>query len=521
MRTPAWVITGLLDSGKTTLINRLVKEELNGLDVLVIQFETGEEKLQKGVKLHKMIFSKSCLEENPFGITGRILKYVRKHRPELILIEWNGMEHFHRLEEMLLQFSAKAAVSVEKVVYVADEAGLQYKIPDAGAAAFSQIAGSDCAFIRTRGHRNFTKDARILLNINPDIRILSGRKWERFLSGMFHFKVQPRHWLLIVPAIAMLYMVAVSLLRDLGVPVERYISVFLGIFLQAVPFLAVGTLLSSLIQVYLPPDWIQQKFPKKVLSGQLFAILAGFCLPVCDCASIPIFKSLVKKGVPLPAAVTFMLVSPVINPVVILSTWYAFNGNYRMIAARCGLGILCALVCGLTWLIKPPKDCRIETAMPVQAGCGDYRLPEKVTNPAARILLVFRHAKNEFFSVGKFLVTGILVSVLFQDLLPRAVASGSGTEPWKALLLMMGTAFVLSLCSSSDAVVARSMAASLPVGAVLGFLVFGPMMDIKNAAMLLSGFKSGFVIRLAVTAFLVCFTGLLLFMASGNGGILL
>ena len=39
MRTPAWVITGLLDSGKTTLINRLVKEELNGLDVLVIQFE--------------------------------------------------------------------------------------------------------------------------------------------------------------------------------------------------------------------------------------------------------------------------------------------------------------------------------------------------------------------------------------------------------------------------------------------------------------------------------------------------
>ena len=74
MRTPAWVITGLLDSGKTTLINRLVKEELNGLDVLVIQFETGEEKLQKGVKLHKMIFSKSCLEENPFGITGRILK---------------------------------------------------------------------------------------------------------------------------------------------------------------------------------------------------------------------------------------------------------------------------------------------------------------------------------------------------------------------------------------------------------------------------------------------------------------
>ena len=77
---------------------------------------------------------------------------------------------------------------------------------------------------------------------------------------------------------------------------------------------------------------------KRVGGLFLYAILAGFCLPVCDCASIPIFKSLVKKGVPLPAAVTFMLVSPVINPVVILSTWYAFNGNYRMIAAGAGGG---------------------------------------------------------------------------------------------------------------------------------------------------------------------------------------
>ena len=84
---------------------------------------------------------------------------------------------------------------------------------------------------------------------------------------------------------------------------------------------------------------------------------------------------------------------------------------------------------------------------------------------------------------------------------------------------MMGLAFVLSLCSSSDAVVARSMAGSLPAGAVLGFMVFGPMMDIKNAAMLLSGFKSGFVIRLFATTFLVCFIVTGVFITGGSGGI--
>ena len=190
----------------------------------------------------------------------------------------------------------------------------------------------------------------------------------------------------------MLYMAAFSMLNDAGALPERYISIFLGVFLQAAPFLAVGVLLSSLIQVYLKPDWIQRRFPRKILAGQLFAVLAGFCLPVCDCASIPVFKGLVKKGVPIPAAVTFMLVSPVINPVVILSTWYAFNGNYKIIAARCGLGILCSVLCGLTYLFKPPVNYLVEDAMPIQAACGDYSLLVEKRTQLSRFSLMMRHA---------------------------------------------------------------------------------------------------------------------------------
>lgn len=519
MTVPAWVITGLLDSGKTTLINRLIEEKLDELDILVLQFESGETPLTEQERVKKLVFSKSQLERAPLDIADTVIEYLNSHSTELILIEWNGMEHFHKLEEMFLQFIAKTVMSIEKVVYVAADTGIQAGIPDAGAAAFSQIAGSDCAYIRSEGREHGRVKPDLLYNCSPDIRVYTDRKWERFMRDIFHVRMQPQHFLLMAAAAAVLFLLTVSSLDEIGFSFGRYISVYLGVFLQAAPFLLIGVLLSSLIQVCLKPDWIQRKFPEKILAGQLFAVIAGFCLPVCDCASIPVFKSLVKKGVPMPAAVTFMLVSPVINPVVILSTWYAFNGNYQMIAARCGFGVLCAVLCGFTYLFKPPEDFLLENAVPLQNACENYSLPAAADSRLSRFFLIMRHAQNEFFSVGKFLLTGIFVSTLFQDFIPQAVTAGSGAAPWKALLLMMGLAFVLSLCSSSDAVVARSMAASLPAGAVLGFLVFGPMMDIKNAAMLLSGFKSAFVVRLFVTAFLVCFLVMMLFMLWGSGGI--
>lgn len=390
MTTPVWVITGLLDSGKTTLINQLAEQELDELDILVIQFESGETPLIEQERVKKLAFSKSQLEQSPFGIADTIIHYIDKHRPDLILIEWNGMEHFHKLEKMLLQFSAKAVLSIEKVVYAAEGASFKTRIPDAGVATFSQIAGCDCAYVRLKGNRKSRNGMDVLYGCNPDIQVYTS--WNRFVRALFRFGMKPRHWFLMLLTAVMLYMAAFSMLNDAGALPERYISIFLGVFLQAAPFLAVGVLLSSLIQVYLKPDWIQRRFPRKILAGQLFAVLAGFCLPVCDCASIPVFKGLVKKGVPIPAAVTFMLVSPVINPVVILSTWYAFNGNYKIIAARCGLGILCSVLCGLTYLFKPPVNYLVEDAMPIQAACGDYSLLEEKGTQLSRFSLMMRHA---------------------------------------------------------------------------------------------------------------------------------
>ncbi len=296
--------------------------------------------------------------------------------------------------------------------------------------------------------------------------------------------------------------------------------VFLGIILQALPFLLIGVLLSSVIQVFIPKEVIERRFPQSLGKGMLVAILAGFCLPVCDCASIPIFRSLVKKGVPLPVAITFLTVTPVINPVVILSTYYAFNGNMNIVIGRVSLGIIAAVLIGLIFVGRPPKG-------PVLSGgaldrlmcsCGCYEDLESMTSFTDRAGLFIRHSQAEFFDVGKYLVIGTFISSLFQSMgtgIFTSAQSGAGLAV--SIIIMMIMAFALSLCSSSDAMVARSFANQFPMGAIMGFLVFGPMMDIKNVMMLSSGFSRRFIAKLLFTAFIVCFA--VVFLLTYGGGI--
>ena len=75
-----------------------------------------------------------------------------------------------------------------------------------------------------------------------------------------------------------------------------------------------------------------------------------------------------------------------------------------------------------------------------------------------------------------------------------------------SMLFMMIMAFLLSLCSSSDAVIGKNMGAGFPMGAVMSFMIFGPMMDIKNLILMSANMSKKFIVKLAIVTFVVCFT---------------
>jgi uncharacterized membrane protein YraQ (UPF0718 family) len=72
----------------------------------------------------------------------------------------------------------------------------------------------------------------------------------------------------------------------------------------------------------------------------------------------------------------------------------------------------------------------------------------------------------------------------------------------------MGLALVMSICSKVDAFVALSFADRLPMVALMAFLVFGPMIDLKSIPMFAAVFgwrpMARFVVTIAGLTMVVC-----------------
>jgi uncharacterized membrane protein YraQ (UPF0718 family) len=116
----------------------------------------------------------------------------------------------------------------------------------------------------------------------------------------------------------------------------------------------------------------------------------------------------------------------------------------------------------------------------------------------ARLVGISEIALSDFLDIAAFLVLGAGVAALVRSVISNDAMEQLGSAPVLPILLMMGFAFLLSLCSEADAFVAANLG-KMSVGAKLGFLVLGPMLDIKLLIMYQWVFTRRAVMVLATT----------------------
>lgn len=289
--------------------------------------------------------------------------------------------------------------------------------------------------------------------------------------------------------------------------------IFTSIFFESVPFLLLGAFISSIIETYISNETMAKIIPRNKVLGSFVGIFLGFFLPACDCAVIPVSKRLLKKKVPINVSVSFMLASPIINPVVLLSTYYAFyNKNPEIFWYRLLFGILIALIIGIIigiiynnkhiikneLLEEDEEDCCCE--------CGhDHHNHKHKHTFKHDFISICKHTANDFFEVVKFLMFGAFIASLVQVMLPRNVLLVFDNNQVLSILVLMIFAYLISLCSTSDSFIGKSLLSSFSKGSIMGYLLLGPMIDVKNTFVLLGNYKKSFVITLISLIFVVTF----------------
>ncbi|MGV0024367.1 permease [Phormidesmis priestleyi] len=306
-------------------------------------------------------------------------------------------------------------------------------------------------------------------------------------------------------------------------------TLFLSLLVEAMPFLLLGVLFSGLLQFFVDERRLLAILPKNALLGAFVGSCIGFLFPVCECGNVPVARRLLMQGAPVSVAIGFLLAAPTINPIVFWATWTAFRDQPEIVFLRIGFSLLIAT--SIAYIFSFQQDLRpllqpsVATAIAVRRKrevpelsilstdrsspllqSGTYFLGQSskplITDPAElqatmvgmkptqyRLRLLLENTVQEMRELAGVLVLGSAIAALLQVFVPREVILSLGQGPVTSILAMMLLAGLVSICSTVDSFFALSFASTFTTGSLIAFLVFGPMVDLKGAGLLLSIFK--------------------------------
>ncbi len=312
--------------------------------------------------------------------------------------------------------------------------------------------------------------------------------------------------------------------------INSFILDFASILYEALPFIVLGALIAGILEEMLPQRLVARILPRSRLASIFIGGLLGLIFPMCECGIVPVMRRLLRKGFPLSCCIAYLLAGPIINFVVILSTMTAFSidprtaeqitrvtgtqpmSNWWMTGLRMGMGYIVAVV---TAIIVDAVHARYGDALltPLARPSGNIIDEEgaKRSTLFHRLGNISETSLHDFIDITAFLILGALLSAFVRQYLDNeTIATLSRQHVVLAILIMMGFAILLCLCSEADAFFAASFSTMQP-SAKLAFLVLGPMMDLKLIMLYTRVFRPRLIITIFSSVLIQVFVYTLIF----------
>ena len=260
---------------------------------------------------------------------------------------------------------------------------------------------------------------------------------------------------------------------------QDFLTITLSIVIEALPFVILGIIISSLIRRFLPPAKLTKILPRNPFWRRFTLSLAGLALPVCECGNVPVARSLLARGLKPADVVSFLFAAPILNPITIIATMTAFSFQPYMMWWRI---IFALIIVQLTALIVSFMD---ENKI-VRPAFKEYCRAHEHSSKFKEML---GSSRDEFWQLLTMLSIGAIIAAATQVFIPHAIINTVGNDIILSVIAMIGLSFVVSICSSS----------------ILSFLLAGPMIDIKLIVLMRTTFRWRFIAVVMLIIFALSF----------------
>jgi len=282
---------------------------------------------------------------------------------------------------------------------------------------------------------------------------------------------------------------------DVGLPnqFQDFLTLSISVIIESLPFVVLGIALSIVVQVWVPDHLFLKVLPKNRIGRRVVISLLGVLLPVCECGNLPLARGLIVKGLTVSESMTFLLAAPIVNPITILTTYQAFGWNDGILVSRLLGGFLIANLIG--WLYSRHSA---QQSLLTDRFAAECRVPAGHSHGETRWQQSVQLFVRETGVILPALFLGSVVAGLVQVAVSRQVLVTLGSNPVWSIVAMMVLAFIISICSNVDAFFILPFASTFLPGAIVAFLVFGPMIDIKMIALMRTTFRTRVLLQITL-----------------------
>lgn len=276
------------------------------------------------------------------------------------------------------------------------------------------------------------------------------------------------------------------------------LTLALSVLIESLPFVALGVILSIVIQVWVPSEVVHRVLPKRAWARRMVLAALGLLIPVCECGNVPFARGLMMRGLTPADTLAFLVAAPIVNPIVIITTHQAFGWSGGILVARILGGYGIALLIG--WLFSRHPDPQSLLTDRFRMTCEDA-----ADAHGSRFSRSVAQFAVELRAVMPALIIGSALAGAVQVLIPRTALVAIGSNPVLSIVAMMLLAVTVAICSNVDSFFALSFASTFTTGSLVAFLLVGPIVDVKMIALLRTTFSTRAIVGVVAVVVLAAF----------------